>query len=67
MLMEPVIGGCAQLGGSDAQIELFFQTYLLVLIHTNQKDKALQFFTEHLKYYNNTPLSDWWFQLANKV
>ncbi|HAT9295669.1 TPA: tetratricopeptide repeat protein [Legionella pneumophila subsp. pneumophila] len=67
MLMEPVIGECAQLGGSDAQIELFFQTYLLVLIHTKQKDKALQFFTEHLKYYNNTPLSDWWFQLANKT
>lgn len=65
-LMEPVIGECAQLGGSDAQIELFFQTYLLALLGCKQEDKASQFFSEHLIHYDKTPLSEWWFQSANK-
>ncbi|KTD61754.1 tetratricopeptide repeat protein [Legionella spiritensis] len=59
--LAPVIENYLQMGGSDAQDELFTQTYLLSLLRTNQKDKAYQFFNRYLKHYQNTPLAENWF------
>ncbi len=59
-LIEPVIGQGSRIGGSDAQIELLAQTYLLCLLHTQQRDKAQLFFSRHLSHYKNTALAEWW-------
>ncbi|WP_431606648.1 tetratricopeptide repeat protein [Legionella maioricensis] len=59
-LMEPVIEQGPRIGGSDAQIELLAQTYLLCLLHTRQRDKARLFFSHHLSHYKNTALAEWW-------
>ncbi len=59
-LIGPVIEQSSRVGGSDAQIELFAQTYLLCLLNTQQRDKAQQFFTRHLSHYKGTALEDWW-------
>ncbi|BCA94474.1 tetratricopeptide repeat protein 38 family protein [Legionella antarctica] len=59
-LMAPVIGQASRIGGSDAQIELLAQTYLLCLLHTQQRDKAQLFFSRQLSHYKNTALADWW-------
>ncbi|WP_347251815.1 tetratricopeptide repeat protein [Legionella sp.] len=60
-LLEPIIERCTQIGGSDAQDELFIQTYLISLLRTQQKNKAKQFFDHHLSHYKNTALADYWF------
>ncbi|CEG61011.1 Expressed protein [Legionella micdadei] len=60
-LMEPIIDRCFQVGGSDAQDELFLQTYVMSLSRNKQKDKAKAFFDNHLSYYKNTALADYWF------
>lgn len=59
-LIEPVIEQSPRIGGSDAQVELFAQTYLLCLLNTQQRDKAQQFFTHHLSHYKDTALEEWW-------
>jgi hypothetical protein len=59
-LMEPVMEQSFRIGGSDAQIELLAQTYLLCLLHTRQRDKALLFFSRHLSHYKDTALAEWW-------
>lgn len=59
--LAPVIQNYLQMGGSDAQDELFTQTYLLSLLRTNQKDKAHKFFNRYLKHYQGTPLAENWF------
>ncbi|KTC78211.1 tetratricopeptide repeat protein [Legionella brunensis] len=63
-LMSPIIDNCIQLGGSDAQNELYTQTYLLSLLKCNQQEKAGQFFAKHLSHYQNTALADYWFHDA---
>lgn len=60
-LMEPVINKSAQLGGSDAQIELFSQAYLTSLLHEQKQSHAVQFFMKNLAHYQNTALADYWF------
>ncbi|HRD71211.1 MAG TPA: tetratricopeptide repeat protein [Legionella sp.] len=60
-LIAPVIGKYTQLGGSDAQTELFTQTYLLSLIRSGQQKAANVFFKNHLSHYKNTALAEWWF------
>ncbi|WP_045107479.1 tetratricopeptide repeat protein [Legionella hackeliae] len=61
ILMEPVIDRCIQLGGSDAQNEVYTQTYLLSLLKTGHTDKANQFFLKYLPHYKNTALAEFWF------
>lgn len=55
-LFKPMIERCFLMGGSDAQNDLFFQTYLICLIHCHQYKQARHFFNQHLAYYTNTPL-----------
>ncbi|CEG58527.1 tetratricopeptide repeat protein [Legionella fallonii] len=59
-LMESIIEQSPRVGGSDAQVELFAQTYFLSLLHTQQRDKAWLFFSNHLSYYKDTALVEWW-------
>ena len=60
-LIAPIIGKYTELGGSDAQTELFTQTYLLSLIRSGQQKAAKVFFKNHLSHYKNTALAEWWF------
>lgn len=60
-LLSPIIDRSPQVGGSDAQVELFAQTYVQVLLKMKQKDKALHYFNQHLSHYQDTVLGEWWF------
>lgn len=57
----PIIEDCFQMGGSDAQDELFLQTYLLSLLGAKKQAEADQFFANYLSHYKNTPLAEYWF------
>ena len=59
--LSPIIKDCFQMGGSDAQNDLFLQTYLLCLLKTNKQEEAKLFFDHYLSYYRNTPLAEFWF------
>lgn len=59
--LHPIIDDCYQLGGSDAQDELFTQTYLVTLLKLNQKNEARAFFLKTLKHYEGTALESYWF------
>lgn len=59
--MTPCIARYAEMGGSDAQAELFAQTYLICLIKLKKTTAANQFFNQHLAYYQGTPLAEFWF------
>ncbi|STX49943.1 Uncharacterised protein [Legionella busanensis] len=61
-LMQPAIHNCFQLGGSDAQNEIYTQTFLSCLLKTNQYQKSQDFFFTYLNHYKNTSLADYWFQ-----
>lgn len=60
-LGTPVIEKCFQLGGSDAQDELFLQTYLLCLLACKREREAVSFFNKYLSHYTNTNLASYWF------
>ncbi|MGQ3891210.1 tetratricopeptide repeat protein [Legionella sp. CNM-4043-24] len=60
-LLQPIIADCFQLGGSDAQCELFLQTYLICLIACNKQKEARLFFERHLSHYKNSELENYWF------
>lgn len=60
-LFKPVISQCFMVGGSDAQDELFTQTYLVCLIRLNKMKEAHQFFDHYLSHYKNTALAAYWF------
>ncbi|WP_133128469.1 tetratricopeptide repeat protein [Legionella nagasakiensis] len=57
----PIINHCFKLGGSDAQDELFLQTYLLSLLGCKKTNEAQNFFNRYLSHYRNTSLADYWF------
>jgi hypothetical protein len=59
-LLTPLMDRCYQLGGSDAQCDIFFQTYLICLIKCN-KQEAEGFYQRHLSHYHNTALEQYWF------
>lgn len=60
-MLAPIITDCFQMGGSDAQDELFLQTYLLSLLRSKRQVEAEQFFAKYLSHYKNTPLAEYWF------
>lgn len=60
-LMTPIIDQCPQLGGSDAQDELFTQTYLQCLLHLHKTKEATEVFSQYLPYYRKTALAEYWF------
>ncbi|KTD33481.1 hypothetical protein Lmor_2032 [Legionella moravica] len=66
-LLTPVMDQYMQVGGSDAQVELFAQTYLQTLLHTKQIHKAQHYFSHHLFHYQNTPLGDYWLMPCNTI
>lgn len=57
---EPVLSTLAQIGGSDAQIEMFHQAAALSLLRTGQKDKAYALIKHYLPYYIPTQLGQHW-------
>lgn len=61
-LLKPVINNCFLVGGSDAQDELFTQTYLLCLIRLKKVKEAQEFFDHYLSHYKNTALAAYWFK-----
>ncbi|MFC7781375.1 tetratricopeptide repeat protein [Legionella taurinensis] len=61
-LLAPIIMKFNQLGGSDAQGELFTQTYLTCLLKLHKKDEARKFFLQYLPHYRGTALESYWFQ-----
>lgn len=62
-LLAPIITDCLQMGGSDAQNDLFLQTYLVCLLKTNKQHEAKIFFDQYLSYYRNSALAEYWFML----
>nr|HAT8713993.1 tetratricopeptide repeat protein [Legionella jordanis] len=50
-----------QMGGSDAQNELFTQSYFLSLLRSGQTKRAREFFNHWLSHYQNSALADYWF------
>ncbi|WP_419419730.1 tetratricopeptide repeat protein [Legionella sp. D16C41] len=61
-IMEPAIQDCFRLGGSDAQNEIYTQSFLYCLIKTEQHEKAQAFFQKYLNHYRHTALANYWFQ-----
>src|SRR3990167_1858245 len=61
-LLKPIIDDAFCLGGSDAQVELFLQTYLMSLIYSGQKKLANNFFKKYFSHYELTPLGKSWLE-----
>lgn len=59
-ILKPIISRGFELGGSDAQDELFLQMYLLCLCKTGSQD-ARVFFKRYLSHYHGSPLETYWF------
>ncbi len=59
-ILEPVINNIMTVGGSDAQVDLFRQTYLLSLIKSGEKKKAKIYLDEISTSVITTPLNDYW-------
>ncbi|MFA6302974.1 MAG: tetratricopeptide repeat protein [Legionella sp.] len=53
------------LGGSDAQDDLFSQTYLNCLVKLHKDKEAHNYLASNLSYYKNTPLAEYWFSSKN--
>jgi len=58
--LKPLIIDVQQVGGSDAQIELFYQIYLKSLIGAKRTYAANMVLNQYLPYYKGTPLWDHW-------
>jgi len=58
--LTPIIEQCYQLGGSDAQCDLFLQMYFISLIHCRPKSEAKRFYHQYLSHYNQTALEAYW-------
>lgn len=61
--LNPVIEKIFCVGGSDAQDELFLQTFYLSLIKSGQHKLAKQYVKKYLSHYINTPLGHYWASL----
>lgn len=59
-LLKPVINRGFELGGSDAQDEMFLQLYLLCLRKV-EPQSAPAFFKRYLDHYRDSPLATYWF------
>jgi hypothetical protein len=59
--ISPCISRYAEMGGSDAQAELFAQTYLICLLKLHKTNEAEAFFNKYLSHYKGTPLAEFWF------
>lgn len=62
--MAPCITRYMEMGGSDAQAELFAQTYLVCLLRLRKHSAADAFFKQYLRHYQDTPLAEYWFSLT---
>lgn len=60
-LMDPIMADVFCIGGSDAQDELFLQTYCLSLARSGQLTRAKNFFNQYLHHYEKTSLAKYWF------
>ena len=59
-LLEPVITDIAMVGGSDAQVDLFRQTYLISLIKSGDKENSKNYLKDICTSDTPTPLSEYW-------
>lgn len=59
-LLEPIIANITEVGGSDAQVDLFRQTYLQSLINSNQPAHAKAYLDTLITSQQLTPLEEYW-------
>lgn len=57
---HPIIEQIFCVGGSDAQDEVFLQTYYISLKKSGQHQLARKFFKKYLSHYTNTKLGKYW-------
>lgn len=62
-LLEPIICNIEAVGGSDAQVDLFRQTYLLSLIKNGDKKNSRTYLNDITTSDIATPLSEYWSSL----
>lgn len=59
-LLVPILPVLAQVGGSDAQIEIFYQTAAISLLRAGRKDQGLAVMQQYFPYYLPTKLGNRW-------
>jgi len=64
-ILAQIIDGVEMVGGSDAQVDLFRQAYLLSLINCNKKSEAKKYLNNFSTSPTLTPLQNYWFSLIN--
>jgi len=64
-LLEPIAGDLYQVGGSDAQNDLFTQTLLVALIESGRKRDAAALLGQRLRHRSPTPLEARWRSQVN--
>ena len=65
-LIQPNWRRYLELGGSDAQGEVFAQSYFLCLLRLGKNKEAKDVFEQSLAHYQNTPLAQSWFDQAQR-
>lgn len=58
--LTPIMGSVTQVGGSDAQDELFYQAYLVSLLRSGQAKSAQKVLKGKLAHYIPTALGEYW-------
>lgn len=66
-LLSPIMDEVFCVGGSDAQDELFVQTYYLSLLYSGHVQEASRYFDEHLSHYRDTALYEYWFGAIREI
>ena len=59
-IMGPIINRINMVGGSDAQVDLFRQAYLLSCIKSGKKDESQRYLNVLSTSENYTPLQEYW-------
>ncbi len=60
--LNPILPIVACVGGSDAQVEVFYQTAVISLLRAGKKDKAQALINQYLPYFIPTKLGELWSQ-----
>jgi len=64
-ILAQIIDDVEMVGGSDAQVDLFRQAYLLSLINCNKKSEAKKYLNNLSTSPTLTPLQNYWLSLIN--
>ena len=63
-LLDPVMPNVTVVGGSDAQVDLFRQTYFRSLLDCGRKSEAKAYWSAQTKGKTLSPLDQQWLSLA---